>query len=184
MTYCTNSDVKSYLKIPVADTSLDAIIAIFIPACETFIEEYCGRDFDVEARTQFFSGPTKTLKLDHFPVDLTEEIKIWDDSERKYEDEDLIDSDDYWVDGEKGIIYVDYEIGWLAGSIKVTYTGGIGAIPDPIKVACIELVAKKIKDGPQGNLGVSSRSGEGGNVSFSTDALLPITKLALDLYLA
>ena len=56
-------------------------------------------------------------------------------------------------------------------------------MPTPITQACIELIARKFKEGPSGGLGVPSRAlPGGGNVTFVIDALLPQTKVVLDTY--
>jgi len=185
MAYCSSEEVKSYADINPTDTTKDELIESLILASQSFIDEYCGRSFEKSAVTEYFGDKaTNRLLLSKFPIDTKKTIKIWDSWDRAYADTDLVDSNDYFIDADNGMIKLDYEIGGSPGSVKVAYTGGFLTIPAAIKQACVELVTRKLKEGPSGGLGVPSRSlpGIGGNVTFVIDALLPQTKIALDLY--
>jgi hypothetical protein len=185
MSYCSLEEVKAYADISVTDISKDELIDNLIVACQSFIDEYCSRTFEIGKKTEYFGDvPTSKLFLSKYPIDTKKSIQVWDSWDRSYLSTDLIDSDDYFVDAENGIIKLDYEVGGSPGSVKVAYTGGFQTLPDAIKQACIELVTRKLKEGPSGGLGVPSRSlpGIGGNVTFVIEALLPQTKIVLDLY--
>lgn len=180
MALCTLANVKSYLDLKSDDTEKDLEIERLIPLAQSFLEEYCNRAFESEAVTEYHYGGSNTIALKKYPVDTTKTIQIWDDWQRVYGSDTLIDSDDYFVNAESGIVEFDYPVGGFPGSVKVTYTGGDSS---GIAVqACVELVSIKIKEGVQGNLGVPNRSiPEAGGVSFVIDAILPQTKKALDL---
>lgn len=184
MGYCSAEEVKSYADINATDTSKDELIEMLITACQSFIDEYCGRSFEKTSVTEYFGDEaTDRLFLSRYPVDTKKSVQVWDSWDRTYESTDLVDSSDYFVDADKGIIKLDYEVGGSPGSVKVVYTGGFLTLPVAIKQACIELVTRKLKEGPSGGLGVPSRAlPGGGNVTFVIDALLPQTKIALDLY--
>lgn len=184
MAYCTTEEVKAYADINTTDTSKDTLIDSLITACSSFIDEYCGKAFGKSNMTEYFGDvPTTRLILTKYPVDTKKTIQIWDSWDRTYESTDLVPSTDYHVDADNGIIKLDYEVGGSPGSVKVTYSAGFLTIPGAIKQACIELVTRKLKEGPQGGLGVPSRAlPGGGSVTFVIEALLPQTKIALDLY--
>jgi hypothetical protein len=184
MAYCSADEVKVYADIKTTDTSKDDLIESLILACQSFIDEYCNRSFEKSSMTEYFGDVLASkLFLSKYPIDTKKSIKVWDSWDRGYADSDLVDSSDYFVDAENGIIKLDYEVGGSAGSVKVTYSAGYLAIPSAINQACIELVARKLKEGPSGGLGVPSRAlPGGGNVTFVIDALLPQTKIALDSF--
>jgi hypothetical protein len=183
MALCTRAEVKAYLTLTDSETQQDSLIDSLILAAQGFIEEYCNRTFEKSAVTEYHKGGSNRIFLKRPPIDTVQTLQVWDSWDRTYLSDDLIDSDDYYVEVDTGIVYFDYEIGGVSGSIKVAYTGGFAVIPPAISQACVELVARKTKEGPSGALGVPTRTiPEGGSVSFVIDALLPQTKIALDLY--
>jgi hypothetical protein len=185
MAYCSVEEVKIYADINSTDTNKDDLITSLITACQSFIDEYCGRSFERGSTTEFFGDiPTSKLFLSKFPINTVKPFKIWESGDRSYPDSDLINSSDYFIDAENGIVKLDYEVGGIPGSVKVSYTGGFLTIPAAIKQACIELVARKLKEGIGGGLGVPSRAlpGAGGSVTYITDDILPQTKIVLDSY--
>lgn len=183
MAYCTKAEVKLYLDIKETEVEKDALIDTLILSSQAFIDEYCNRVFEQVAVTEYHDGGSNKIFLNRYPVASTPAVQIWDSWDRTYANPDLIDSDDYFVDSENGIIKFDYDVGGSPGAVKIVYTGGFATIPTPISQACIELVARKIKEGPSGGLGVPSRAlPGGGNVTYVIDALLPQTKVALDAY--
>jgi hypothetical protein len=179
--FITKTDVKNYLQINSTDTKNDTLLDSLIPAAQDFIEEYCSTKFEKLARTEYHKGGSNQIFLKEYPVDKTQTISVWDDWQREYGSDTLIDSDDYFVDEDTGVITFDYEVGGQAGSVKVTYTGG--SLPNPIKQACIEMVARKLKEGVSGALGVPSRAIHAGEtVTFVVDDILPQTRVVLDKY--
>ena len=183
MPYATKVQVKAYLEIKTSEISKDDLIDALIGFCDEFINEYCNRTFTQAAVTEYHDGGSNKVFLNRFPVASSPAVQVWDSWDRSYASTDLIDSDDYFVDTENGILKFDYDIGGSPGAVKVTYTGGYSTIPGPITQACIELVARKLKEGPSGGVGVPSRSlPNGGSVTFEIGALLSQTKIALDAY--
>jgi hypothetical protein len=185
--YCTKADIKSYLEMPSDSTKKDGLMDLLIPAAHAFIDEYCNRSFLLQDVIQYFNGPLGTLLLKVTPVviDGQHTFKIWEDINRVFGDDTLVDSDDYYVDQDTGIVYfyyqVDYPRGYGPGSIKVSYSGGTVAVPPIVNIICIEMVARKLKEGPSGGLDVSSKTlPSGGTVMFQVADLLPQTKVALD----
>lgn len=189
MALCTDSEVKTFLGIK--DTQKDDIIALLIPAAQNAIEEYCGAVFDTVEEggtvTEYHNGDTNRVLLKRYPLDSSVAPIVYEDADREFDAEDLVDSDDYYVDYDTGIIYFDFEAmkGW--GAIKVTYTpkypasGAVSNIPSALKLACIKLVAWEMKRGV--DVGVTSRGMPGGtSVSFTADGIPKEIKDVLDLF--
>lgn len=184
MAYCTLTQVKAYLDIKPSEEDKDSLIENLILSSQEFIDEYCNRIFEQAQITEYHDGGSNKIFLNQYPVAFSPTVQVWDSWDRTYANADLIDPDDYFVDSENGIIKFDYEVGGSPGAVKVVYTGGPLTVPYAINQACIELTARKLKDGPSGGLGTPSRAlpGIGGNVTYVTDALLPQTKILLDTY--
>ncbi len=181
MSLCTLAEVKSFINLD--GTTKDDRIDDLILAAQGFIEEYCNRAFEKLSVTEYYHGGVNRIGVKRPPIASSPAPVIYEDADRDYEAEDLVDADDYFVDEENGFIDFDYEIMKGFGAIKITYTGGYAVIPYTVKQACIELVVRKLKTGDTGDIGVLSRgTSGGGNVSFSLDALLPETKRALELF--
>lgn len=181
MAICSTQSVKDFLKLD--DTSRDTQIVTLIPAAQSFIEEYCRRVFEKAEVTEYHHGGSNRILIKRYPIVSTPAPIVWDDWDRDYETDDIVDADDYFVDYDNGIFFFDYELGKGYGSIKVKYTGGYTTVPEAVRQACVELVARKIRAGAPGDTGVVSKGMPGGtSVTFSTDGLLPETKLALDLF--
>lgn len=181
MSLCSVQNVKDFLKLD--DTSRDTQIVNLIPGAQSLIEEYCRRIFEKTQVTEYHHGGANRILIKRYPIVSNPAPIVWEDWDRGYGTDTIVDEDDYFIDYDNGIFFFDYSLEKGYGSIKITYTGGYTTIPEAIKQACIELVARKIRIGPSGDTGVIGRGMPGGtNVTFSTEELLPETKLALDLF--
>jgi hypothetical protein len=182
MALLDKEDVKTYLKITTFDA--DSRISDLIPAVLTFVETYCKREFTQSAVVEYFHGPESSFLLSKYPVATTPALILYDDWSRVWAADTIVDTDDYSVDVDAGIVYVDYEIGQGKMTVKASYTAGYADsdFPADLKQACVELVARKLKEG-EGALGVPSRAiPAGGTVIFAIDDILPQTKVVLNLY--
>jgi len=183
MALCSVQNVKDFLKLE--DTSRDTQIVALIPVAQSFIVDYCRRDFEKASVTEYYHGGVDRILIKRYPIASTPAPIVWQDWNRVYGTDTLIDVDDYFIDYDNGIFFFDYSLGKSYGSVKITYTGGYAAaaIPEYVKQACIELVARKVRIGAAGDTGVISKGMPGGtNVTFSMEDLLPETKSALDLF--
>jgi len=184
MSYCTKAQVKAYLDIKETEEDKDSLITTLIASSQAFIDEYCGRTFERAEVTEYHRGGSTKIFLEQYPVATSPAVQVWDSWDRLYASTDLVASTDYFIDYDEGIITFDYEIGGSPGAVKVVYTGGPTSVPTPISQACVEIVSRKLKEGPSGGLNVPTRQlpGVGGTVVFAVDALLPQTKVVLDTY--
>lgn len=192
MPILVRDDVKTYLKITgsEADDRIDDLVLAAID----FVKSYCGitlisQTDAAAAITEYFHGPGNVFILPQFPIATTPALVLYDDWDRKWGADTIVDTDDYYVDYDKGIIYCDYDIGQgkmtVKASYTIGYTTGVGSsnpYPADLKQACVEIVARKLKEG-EGALGVPTRAiPQGGTVAFGIDDILPQTKIVLDLY--
>lgn len=185
MALCVKDDVKTFLKIPVIDIDKDALIIVLIPAAQSIIEEYCNRVFDKGTVTEYHHGGQDRLFLKRYPLIVASQtpLTVYEDGNRVFGGDSLVDDADYYVDVGNGILCFDYELTKVYGGIKVCYTGGYETIPGAIKQVCIEIVARKLKTGSTGDVGVASKGTPGGiNVTFNLEDLLPEDKFVLNTF--
>jgi hypothetical protein len=183
MALCTVQNVKDFLKI--TDTDKDTLITSLIPAAQSLIEEYCNRLFEQGAETEYSNGGVDRICLKRYPLIVAEgtPLKVYEDGSRDYGEDTLVDSDDYHVDIDNGIILFDYLLEKSYGAVKVIYTGGYATVPSAVSQACVELVARKLKIGMSGDIGLISKGTPGGiNISFSQADLIPEVKIVLDSF--
>src|SRR3989337_3036051 len=114
MAYCTKAEVKLYLDIRETEVEKDALIEALIISSQAFIDEYCNRVFEQAAVTEYHDGGSNRIFLDRYPIASSPAVQIWDSWDRAYASTDLIDTDDYFVDSENGIIKFDYDVGGSA----------------------------------------------------------------------
>jgi len=167
MSLIIKQDVKSYLKLT-SDTK-DTVIDALIPQVEKFALNHCNRPSFISGEiSEYFNGGGRVFILHQLPVDITKTFKVYEDYDRVFGEDTLVDSADYAVDPDSGILKFDYDTEDHFRSIKVIYTGGYesDAIPDDLKLALVEMVVLSMKEGEGGELGVSSRSLPDGSVNF------------------
>jgi uncharacterized phiE125 gp8 family phage protein len=190
MALCEVEDVKVFLRI--SDEDKDDLIETLIPPAQVFIETFCGQNFaGINEVIEYFHGGTDRFVLKQYPIIMDNEyydpLSVYLDTNRQFGDETLVDSSDYFLDTDCGIIYFDYELGKTYGSLKVVYAAGYGenveAIPVALKQVCIEMVARKLKIGTTGDVGLISKGTPGGvSIVFSQADLLPEHKLILESF--
>jgi len=168
------------------DYLLDKII---IPAVGKLFASYCGRpDFDRAARTVYLSPRPcqKTVFLASPPIiedpagnPAIPAVQLWESSAlpRAYTSAELlVNSTDYIVHEAEGMLEsTGYFVGG-AKSLKCTYTGGYltadgKGTPADLRLAAI--AQTKIIFDRREELGVSSRSQEGGAMTMLTVLTLP-----------
>ena len=173
---CTRDNVKSYLGL--TGTTYDDVIDLLIPAASEAIENSCGRRFGQESYTEYRDGNGHTrLVLAHRPVSSIS--GIWDDLNRNFSDDFLVDSDDYVLDSDQGIVLL------LSGTfadgvrnVKVTYTAGESSVPTDVAQACIMLVAAWFHRGREAADGLNGRTVAEVSQRFAQESLPePVRKM-------
>ncbi len=122
----TTARVKTFGDINTADD--DALIEILIDSATNFVENYCNRRFKQTTHTseKLDSDGSKFLFLDQYPVDETLDVDLDVRTASNNEEEwDDIDSEDYFVGYDSGIIEIAGG-NWIKGKKKyrATYKAG------------------------------------------------------------
>lgn len=171
------------------DTALDSLIARFGALAAQYLgyqPASVGGNPTVEDTTYtlYLDGDgSKYLQLPITPVVSVTSLHV--DIDRKYGSDRLVDSGDYELFGDEGLVLlkVDSTQGeWDRGkrTVKAVVVAGFTTIPMPIKHACAMQVAFWWQ--ARAHLGKTSVSQGGGSSSVATLKLLPEVRQALEPY--
>jgi len=122
------------------------------------------------------------LRIDNPPV---REIKaIWDDSDREYGADSLVDSDDYLIDDSGMFVRLDGStFGNGLRNVRIVYEGGYRTTPDSLALAACEQVSIRYRQAENLDLGVRSRSlPDGSTTTIMVDPILPQIRRVLDSF--
>jgi hypothetical protein len=161
VTIASLADVKSYLKIPVADTSQDAILTIMLDAVTSQIETHCGISFTNLTRTDTLDfhrdgNGVDTIYLSVAPV--TSIQSVMDDSVP-------VTSFNFTTDGILTITSPPTFTG-KRFSVVVEYLAGYLFIPGALMFAGIQAVAETFK--ARDRVGIQAQTIAGDSVSYSS----------------
>ena len=186
----TAEDIRASSKATIGDEFNLLIDDIIIPrVCELLADECNRPDFDSKSRTELFSTRSRqrVLFLKSPPIAASPTIQVWQSTStpRVFDAGTLLTKDvDYFVDEQIGIIERPSSSYFSEGPnvVKVVYTGGYvtsdgQGVPPLLKGAAL-YQAKLIFDRRE-ELGVSSRSVEGGSLSLLPLILPPDIKKEL-----
>jgi uncharacterized phiE125 gp8 family phage protein len=184
---CELADVKARLDI--TDSSKDALLGDIITAVSRAIEQHCQREFYQESRTRVFDTRRKdeALALPAYPVSSITSVKTSTDFD--FSTATAIDSGDYDVDDETGLLF--YLGAWPVGrrTVQVVYTGGIATTasavssnyPDLAAAAQMQVVEEYMRKEAQGSVQYSLSDG-GGALNREALKLLPAVRERLAYY--
>lgn len=103
----------------------DTFLQTLISTASKIIEKYCRRQFRYHTYTEYHDGEYRNvLYLNQYPV--ISITSIYDDTDRAYGSDYLIDSDDYSINHELGIITLD--AGYFnngSQNVRAIYSAGI-----------------------------------------------------------
>jgi len=124
-------------KLGLTNSDDDLVLTDFINARSKDFE-----DLESEERTEYYDGDgTSSLILRHLPI--TSIKAIYDDLDRVYGSDTLIDSGDYTFYTAEGIVKLDVGC-FMRGirNVKITYTAGYteATIPEDFKLALAQFV--------------------------------------------
>lgn len=157
--FATIEDVKAYLGI--TRTDKDEIIGRLVLAVSAHIEKVCCRSFAVQTYIDNFRPAGQaSIFLKHGPV--TAFTNLMAGSQ-------VLDEAKYYRDGR----VVALESGAVFGreAVVATYQAGYATIPEPIKQACIETVALRVRE--MDRIGEQSKSVAGESTSYIISDLPP-----------
>jgi len=134
---------KSYLKIPTAETSYDALVEHWINAASQYIETQTNRKLVAQSIVEYQSGRKSNCIIPReYPINSVSEIKV-DQSGLFTDPATIISSSEYGI-GEESAYIVAYSMIFPAGhrNIKLTYNAGYSTIPSDLVDATLWLVAQ------------------------------------------
>lgn len=149
---------KSFLKIPTAETSKDALVEFFINAASDYIETETDRRLKSQAITEFQHGrQTNIILLKQYPV--TAISGLYFDSTGKYSgDQETVDVSLYTIgDDSNSLVYTGGYFPRGYNNIKVVYTAGFAAVPSDLQNATLWLVSFYYKMQDNGDIGRTSK---------------------------
>jgi len=192
MAIATAAQVRLYVRAisgTAEDTTIDTLIARF----DALAAGWCGYQAATSSASPTFEDVTITQYLDgpggvelRSPIQPIQSVtSIHDSSDRSYSSGDLVDSGDYTLYGDEGLVRLNDDSAHGAFStvpraIKLTAIIGYATIPAAIIHAC-GLQAAFWYQG-RDHIGKSSVSQGGGSVSTKGLDLLPEVKQALAPY--
>jgi uncharacterized phiE125 gp8 family phage protein len=138
MSLDTLANVKARLGI--SSSSDDTLLGLLMDSADDWVANQTGRDFAGGTYTEFFPGHAELLILANFPVASVTSVKV--DPAGAYGSDTLIDSTNYAVHSERGVI--QSKVGPLGCRgprvVQVVYTTATSAVPDDVKEAYARLV--------------------------------------------
>jgi len=140
-----NTDVKTFLSIPSANTDDDSLLTALIVNAQGMADMDTNRTLEVTSAdaTDYYDGDgSSVLLVKRYPI--VSITTIHDDIDRDYGADCLISSDDYFYHSAQGRIMLDGSaFNKSEKNIKVVYKGGYSSstIPGDLKLALILLTA-------------------------------------------
>lgn len=170
------------------DAKAEALIVKLIESVSAWAEKYMRRTVASGTVTEYFDVkfPRTSVQLKAYPI--TSITTVHNSYDRTYDSTTLVDSDDYVVDPNTGILSFDYSLSTGVRALKVVYVGGmastvdafVSAYPDIARAVEAQVVhefrrRKDSLDGGASSLGL-------GQASFPAEvAILNYTRSVLDL---
>lgn len=171
------ADVKEYLDLETSDTTQDALLTNLIDRASSFIEMWLGRIVLSESYFDLRDGNGhRAMVFINNPITAVSSLKINGNIIPVSTDWNV---PGYIIDNYQ-IVLIGYVFDKGIRNVSMSYTGGYATVPNDIKQACVELVAKKYKS--RAWIGQRSKSVGGESVSFSTDDINAETKVILNNY--
>ena len=127
------------------DTESITMVQEIITAASIWANNYTSRNLKSRAYTledddTLYDGDGDNyIMLTQYPV--TTLSSVYEDIDRVYGSDTLVDSDDYIIYARRGkLLFTDYNIGYGYQNIKVLYTAGYITVPKDLQNAVIALI--------------------------------------------
>jgi hypothetical protein len=155
----TVADVKELLGI--TGTAQDNLITRNINYATKIILNYCGvSSFNDTAYTEYYDGiGGNELVLRNRPLVSVTSLSYSDEAGNNNSWE-LVDTEDYFIDTNAGIIKSLLPAGGSFHSWKIVYTAGYTTIPDDLAEACARMAAFMLENGTAGTSIKSKQEGQ------------------------
>ncbi|HLW66885.1 MAG TPA: phage head-tail connector protein [Gemmataceae bacterium] len=154
MSLDTLANVKTRLGI--TTSADDTLIGLLQDSADSWIGNYCGRDFIGGTYTEYFPGNTEFLTLANFPVTSVTSVNV--DPAEVFGSNTIIDPSTYVVHSERGVIQskvgpfvapyrnpalvnADRAI-WTRSprAVQVIYSTATGNVPNDVKEAYAQII--------------------------------------------
>lgn len=169
-TYALTSLARTKDFLQETTTDHDDLLTLLISAVSRASEKWCGTYLkERTAIVEYHNGEGGTIVFtDNIPI--TTFTSMYEDTDRDFAADTLVDSDDYYVTESIGKIERDdeeFETG--VGSIKLTYNAGYSTIPEDLQLACWTWVAHIFKERDKGSWHMASLGAGGETTAFVLD---------------
>ena len=178
MAFITINDMK--IELGITDNTNDLLLQAIVNGVLGLWDEMTNRIWAKTTHTEYHDSPrfNSVVFLRNYPVDSSEAVQLWDDPSWEWGDDTEIDSGDFRVDYDNGIIYYDGFFYEGKQSIKVVYTAGYSDsdVPKWLKEILIRQASHWFEQARNKSWHLSSlATGEGGTTSYKNlkDNLLP-----------
>jgi len=179
MAFISVMDIKVELDMKPTDIEDNYWLNELVTSVLSFWDDLSEMTWASTEQTEYHSadGYTDRIFVNHRPIASID--SVYDDPDRDYESTDLIDSDDYTYDEEKGIVFFDYNLMKGLNNIRIIYTAGYSdsAVPAWLKRLLIRQVAHWYQQGKEKRWDLSSKAlpAGAGSVNYNTlrENLLP-----------
>lgn len=170
MPFILEADIAKQKKVSALTATDSALVAVLIPAVESFAQSFTRRSFEKKAYTEYFNGGTDTFFVRNLPLNSVTQIQeLTSENPETYAN---------WVgysrnDPVTGEIRLDGRAANDWRGIKITYNGGfiVGSTWDAgyedLRLALIELVVRKLDDATTGDKEIVEVEADGYREKYS-----------------
>lgn len=138
----TLDNLKTFLGI--SGSGQDDLLNLLNEQASAMVEKKCMRTFEETTYTEeeYDGTGEKELILKQFPVTSTTTFKLEvNNALDNTDDWEEIDTDDYWVDNDQGIVTKITEFMCGKQRYRVTYSAGYATIPYDLQYVVMQLVS-------------------------------------------
>ena len=179
------ANVKTFLGIN--NSEKDDLLNLLIDQASAFVETKTQRKFESAVYTQeeYDGTGNRELALKHFPITTFTLFEVNNASDNS-DDWSTVDSNNYWVDDETGIItktssFLEWDPrnheGLADDAIfslgknryRATYTAGYASVPDDIQYVCMAMISYVMTR--RKNMGIKSETLGDHTVTFESSLL-------------
>lgn len=164
---------KSYLKIPTGETSMDAMIELFINASSQMLESETDRKLKAQSIIEIHHGrQSNIVMLNEWPVNSITSVSI---GSGQSDPPTPIPSTDYAI-GDEGnsLILLSGRFPRGYNNVNVTYNGGFTTVPADLEHACLWMVFYYRMMRESGDIGRTSKGKGDESVSILQEAPLDV----------
>jgi len=177
-------EAKQFINKDLNDQTEDNKILQYINSASWYCNSFTHRKLKARDLTEYYSGDgSNTLMVNNYPINSI--ASIYDDLDRAYGADTLIDSGDYVIMPTTLAFKVVYDGGvFMRGirNIKITYNAGYSTIPWDLREACLELVGFYWMNTEEKRFGILSINLGDGSVRIDTTQVPKSVMQILEYY--